>query len=285
MRSLSLRSPAKLNLFLQVVNKRPDGYHNLETVFERIDLFDDLKLTLNSSGDIRVFCDHPDVPTDSRNLVFKAAQLLKDDFALAEGVDFVIKKRIPVAAGLAGGSSNGATALLGLSRLWKLDLTRRELLAYARALGSDVPFFVHDCSWAVGTGRGDRIKPIRLNRKFWHILFVPSIKMYTKEVFEAVNLELTKTNDDVNIFTRSLKKSDISVIGGLLRNDLEIPIIKLVPDLRKFKDYMMALKAQGVSFSGSGPAMFGLTENRERAEEMMGVLQKQFSQVFAVRTF
>ena len=285
MRSLSLRSYAKLNLFLQVINKRPDGYHNLVTLFERIDLFDDLELTLNPTGDIRVFCDHPDVPTDSRNLVFKAAQLLKDDFALQEGVDFVIKKRIPVAAGLAGGSSNAATALLGLSRLWKLDLTRRELLACARTLGSDVPFFIYDCSWAIGTGRGDRIKPLILDTKLWHILIVPSIKMYTKEVFEAVNLELTKTNDDVNIFTRSLKKSDISVIGGLLRNDLESPIIKLAPDLRKFKDHMMTLNTQGVSFSGSGPALFGLTADRQQAEEIKDILQKQYPQVFAVRTF
>lgn len=285
MRSLSLRSPAKLNLFLQVVNKRPDGYHNLVTVFERIDLFDDLELTLNSTGDIRVFCDHPDVPTDFRNLVFKAAKLLKDDFALQEGVDVVIKKRIPVAAGLGGGSSNAATALLGLSRLWKLDLTRRELLAYARALGSDVPFFIYDCSWAVGTGRGDRIKPLCLNRKLWHILFVPSMKMYTKEVFEAVNLELTKTNDDVNIFIRSLKNSDISLIGGLLRNDLEIPIIKLAPDLLKSKDLMMTLKSQGVSFSGSGPALFGLTKDKQEAEKLKDFLKKQYPQIFAVRTF
>ena len=285
MRSLSLRSPAKLNLFLKVVNKRPDGYHNLVTIFERIDLFDDLELTLNPSGDTRIFCDHPDVPTDSHNLVFKAAQLLKDDFALQDGVDVVIKKRIPVAAGLAGGSSNAATALLGLSRLWKLDLTRRELLAYARALGSDVPFFIYDCDWAIGTGRGDRIKPLVLNTKLWHILVVPSVKMYTKKVFETVNLELTKTKGDVNILTRSLRKSNISTIGSLLRNDLESAIIKLAPDLLKLKDHLATLNTQGVSFSGSGPALFGLTENQQQTEEISDILQKQYSQVFAVRTF
>lgn len=285
MSRLSLRSYAKLNLFLKVINKRSDGYHNLVTLLERIDLFDDLELTLNPTGEIRIFCDHLDVPTDSRNLVFKAAQLLKDDFALQDGVDVVIKKRIPVAAGLGGGSSNAATALVGLSRLWKLDLTRRELLAYARALGSDVPFFIYEVSWAIGTGRGDDIKPLALNTKLWHILAVPSVKMYTPEVFGAVNLELTKGNGDVNILTRSLRKNDISAVGHLLKNDLESAILKLAPDLRPCKDQMMALKPQGVSFSGSGPALFGLTDNQEQAEEMRDILQKQYFKVFAVRTF
>ena len=285
MRSISLRSPAKLNLFLKVINKRADGYYNLETLFERIDLCDDLEFILNRQKMIRVFCDHPDVPTDPGNLVYQAAQLLKDDFALEDGVDIIIKKKIPVAAGLAGGSSNAATTLLGLNHLWKLSLTQRELLMYGRILGSDVPFFLYNCSWAVGTERGDKIKKLALSVKLWHILVVPSIKVYTPKVFSALNLELTKINEGVNILTRSLRKNNINALGSLLRNDLEKTIVKLVPDLSATKDQLKGLNTKGVCFSGSGPALFGLTENQKQAEELKGILQRQYANVFAVRTF
>ncbi len=288
MRSIHLRSPAKLNLYLKVINKREDGYHNLKTIFERINLFDDIELALNQDGRIRIVCDHPDVPLDSQNLVYKVAQLLKDDFVLQEGVDIVITKRIPVAAGLAGGSSNAATVLLGLSRLWKLDLTSRELLSYGRRIGSDVPFFLYDCSWALGLGRGDKIRRLMLPSRFWHILVVPSVKMYSKEVYAGLNLELTKQNDDVNILIRSLRKNDITTIGRLLFNDLESTIVKLFPALYDLKKGLLGMNTKGVSFSGSGPAVFGLTQTEQEAEDMKAMLQKQYAQcaqVFAVRTF
>ena len=285
MSSLCLRSPAKLNLYLKVVNKREDGYHNLKTIFERINLFDDIELTLNQDGCIRILCDHPDVPLDSLNFVYKAAQLLKDDFALQEGVDISITKRIPVAAGLAGGSSNAATVLLGLNRLWKLDLNSRELLFYARTIGSDVPFFLYDCSWALGLGRGDKIKKLMFSIRLWHILVVPPLKMYSKDVFAALNLELTKQNDDGNILTRCLRNNDISALGNLLYNDLESTIVKLSPALHDLKKELLGMTARGVSFSGSGPAVFGLTQTQQEAEDMKAILQKHYKYVFAVRTF
>ena len=287
MRSISLRSPAKLNLFLKVINKRPDGYHNLETLFERIDLCDDIQLKLNTDGAIRVFCDHPDVPTDSQNLVYRAAELLRDDFALANGVDIKITKRIPVAAGLGGGSSNAATTLLGLSQLWKLDLTRKELLACAGKIGSDVSFFLYDCSWALGTGRGECIKKLNLTTQLWHTLVVPPIKLTSRDVFgtlQHMNV-LTKPNDDVNIFTRSLRKNDFSAINGFLRNDLERAILKLCPNLSQLKEKFHGLNPGAVLFSGSGPALFSLTRTQKEAEDLKSILKEDYTQVFAVRTF
>src|SRR3989338_9757846 len=128
MRSIILPSPAKLNLFLKVHNKRSDGFHNIVTVFERISLSDELTFRANTRGTIRITCDHPQVPVGPKNLVYKAARLLQDTFHLENGVNIKIKKRIPVAAGLAGGSSNAAAALLGISRLWGLKLSRQQLL-------------------------------------------------------------------------------------------------------------------------------------------------------------
>src|SRR6185436_451831 len=158
MKSITLQSPAKLNLYLKIVNKRPDGFHNLTTLFERIDLADEITLTSEASGRIRVSCDHPQVPTGPKNLVYKAAALLKQDFGIKQGVHITICKNIPVAAGLAGGSSNAATVLQGLNKLWNLKLTKTRLAAYAARIGSDVAFFLYDCSWALGTGRGEVIE-------------------------------------------------------------------------------------------------------------------------------
>ncbi len=284
MNSLTLESPAKLNIYLKVLNKREDGYHNLETIFERINLVDHLTFSTNSNEAIRIFCDHPDVPLDSKNLVFQVAQILKNDFALQNGVDIKIDKRIPVAAGLAGGSSNAATTLLGLNRLWKLDLKKEELIDYGRRIGSDVPFFLHDCSWGLGTGRGDQISELPIKTQIWHWLIVPSIKMHSKEVFGALNLELTKPNDDVNILTRSLKDNDLSTLGNFLKNDLEPTIIKLCPNLSKLKERLRGLNPKGVAFSGSGPALYGITDSKEEAEKIKDLLQQDFTQVFVVRT-
>lgn len=285
MKRISLLSPAKLNLFLRVVDKRPDGYHNLLTLFERIDLCDELRFVLNKSGDIRIFCDHPGVPAGPENLVYKTAELLKNDFALQDGVDVTIRKRIPVAAGLGGGSSNAATALLGLNRLWKLSLTKKQFLSYARTIGSDVPFFLYDCSWALGRERGDRVRKLSLNTKLWHILIVPTIPMYSREVFRGVNLRLTKKKDDVNILIRALRKNDLEKAGHFLLNDLETRILELAPDLGRLKTKLLDFKPQGIAFSGSGPSLYGITRSRKEAEEIQSAFQRREHEVFVVRTF
>jgi len=190
MHSITLRSPAKLNLILKVINKRPDGYHNLKTLFERTDLCADIRLTPNKTGTIRVFCNHPRVPKGPRNLVYRIAKILKEEHNISQGISINIKKRIPVAAGLGGGSSNAATVLLGLNRIWGLSLSRKKLLEYGRKVGSDVPFFLHNCSWGVGTDRGDRIRAVPITRKLWHVLVVPCVQLYSREVFRDLNLKL-----------------------------------------------------------------------------------------------
>ncbi len=280
-----LRSPAKLNLFLKVLNKRPDGFHNIVTVFERINLSDELLFESNRGGALRIHCTHPHVPLGHKNLVFKAAQLLRKDFGINAGADITIKKRIPVAAGLAGGSSNAATALIGLNRLWRLHLSRKRLISYARQIGSDVAFFLHDCPWGLGTQRGDEIKELRIKAKLWHILVVPRLKMYSREVYEGLKLELTRKDDDVNIFIHHLGKNRLDEIGRLLVNDLERVIIRLCPNLECLRQRLKSLNTKGVVISGSGPAIFGITGTEKEAERIRKMLSKRFSQVFVVSTF
>ena len=285
MKSIALRSPAKLNLFLKVTNKRKDGYHNLVTLFERVDLFDEIKISVNRTGAIRIFCKDREVPKGPRNLVFKAARLIKDDFALANGMDIYIKKRIPVAAGLAGGSSNAAAALMGINRLLKLSLSKKELIDYAKRIGSDVPFFLHNGSWALGKQRGDAVKPLKLRAKIWHVLVVPRLKVYSSQVFRALNLKLTKKNDNVNILIRALRDYDLSRAACFLRNDLESTIIRFHPNLLRVKDQLKRLGAQGVAFSGSGPSVFGMVHSKNEAKKIADVLRKRYKRVFVVKTF
>ena len=215
MKPLILSSPAKLNLALQVIGKRPDGYHNLKTLFERIDLADRLSFAPDPTGKIRIQCAHPHVPIGPKNLVYRVARLLQERYRVKAGVTVRIDKRIPVAAGLAGGSSNAATALLGLNRLWGLGLSPARLVRLAKTIGCDVPFFLHDCSWALGQERGDRIRRLDIPVRLWHVLVVPRVKMYSQEVFTALNLQLTKRSDNVNILIRSLKNNNIIGLGGL----------------------------------------------------------------------
>jgi len=284
MKSLRLRAPAKLNLYLKVVNKRPDGYHNLITLFERIDLYDDLEFRLNPSGRIRLFCRDRDVPTGPRNLVYRVARRLKEDYGVKSGVDIRIIKRIPVAAGLAGGSTNAATALMGLSRLWKINLTRSRLISYGKSLGADVPFFLYDCSWGLGTERGDKIRRVPIKAKLWHILVVPRVKMRTPRVFQGLKLDLTKDSDNVNILIHNLRKSNSIRVGQLLRNDLEHKVFQLCPSLKTLKNRLRQLDTPGVALSGSGPSIFGLTDSKKKAEQVKAVLKKRYSRVYVVRT-
>ncbi len=292
MPSLTLRSPAKLNLYLKVINQRPDGYHNLVTLFERINLCDELQFRLNFQGTIRLTCNDPQVPLGRRNLVYKAAQMLQEDFKIPHGIKIDIKKHIPVAAGLAGGSSNAATALLGLNKIWKLSLTQAQLVAYAKKIGADVAFFLYDSSWAIGTERGDKIQPLTLPTKLWHVIVTPRLKMYSKTVFEGLNFKkagrtnlLTKKKYNVNILRRCLGNNDLYNIGQLLCNDLEERVFQLCPSLLKLKNRMAGLNTYGVSLSGSGPSIFALTNSPKSAEHIKNVLKKYYHRVFVVRTY
>ncbi|MCC6759264.1 MAG: 4-(cytidine 5'-diphospho)-2-C-methyl-D-erythritol kinase [Candidatus Omnitrophica bacterium] len=285
MSSVSLRSYAKLNLFIKVLRKRPDNFHDLETIFERISLYDDIRLTSNSTGKIKIICSHPQVPKGPKNLVYKVAQMLQKRFGITKGVTITIKKNIPVAAGLAGGSSNGATTLLGLNKIWELKLSQKELVEIGAQVGSDVAFFLYNSSWALGEGRGERITPLPIKAKFWHVVVVPRLKMYSKDVFTRLNLRLTKKGADVNILTLALKGNSPLKAGDLLHNDLETSILSIRPELLRVKNRLRKYSFCGVAFSGSGPACYGLAPTEKIARAAAADLRKHYARAFAVCTF
>jgi 4-diphosphocytidyl-2-C-methyl-D-erythritol kinase len=281
---LTVNSPAKLNLVLNVLGKRPDGFHELRTIFERISLSDQITLTRNKSNKINIRCAHPQVPLSPRNLAFKAAMVLSKDFSIAEGVDINIIKNIPVAAGLAGGSSNAAAVLLGLNRLWQLGLKPEVLGGYASRIGSDVPFFIYDTSYALGTGRGELIRPLDVKTKLWHVLVTPRVKMLTKEVFARLKLNLTNKKDDVNILLPFLIKGDLAGLAGALNNDLGPAILSLRPEFIYLKNKLLDAGAIGVCFSGSGPSIFACVQSQKHALSLRAKFDRRYTQAFVVST-
>lgn len=291
MNQMILTSPAKLNLVLDVLGKRPDGFHELRTLFERIDLCDTITLSARKDSRIKVICDHPHVPKGPTNLVVRVAAKLQAEHEVKAGVDIKIEKRIPVAAGLAGGSSNAATVLMGLNRFWKLGLDQKHLVSIAAQIGSDVAFFIHDTPYALGTSRGEVIKALPVKQKLWHVLVTPKVKMLTKDVFRVLNAKplpskkpLTSKSDNVSILLPFLRENMLSQLGDKLVNDLEPAILSLRPDFALIKKKLSRENPCGVCFSGSGPSVFALAKSQAHAKAIMEAFDQRYAQVFVVGT-
>lgn len=292
--ALKIKSYAKINLYLEVLKKRKDNYHQIITLFERINLCDEIYLKSRHDKRIRIICNRPDIPKGKTNLAYRAASLLKKGLAIDKGVDIKINKRIPLASGLGGGSSNAASVLSGLNRLWKLNLSKKKLISYGKMLGCDVPFFLSNTSFAIGEGRGDDIKAApTIKKRFWHILAVPKIKVSTKMVYNQLDKifrggkvrELTKPISNVKILLLMLKEGNFALIKQSLFNRLEIATFNLYPEVNRLKNIILDLRIEAISMSGSGPAMFGIVSSRKEA----GVLCRKLTRfgkynIFIART-
>jgi 4-diphosphocytidyl-2-C-methyl-D-erythritol kinase len=310
-KSLNLTSYAKLNLYLEVLGKRPDNYHSIFTIFERISLSDQIRLRPLPQGEIKIALSGCSLSLSRRNLAYQAAILLKRGFQIREGVQIDIRKHIPVSSGLGGGSSNAATVLTGLNQLWKLNLGIRQLVSLGRQIGSDVPFFLHNCSFASATDRGDEIRVLKLPVKLWHIIVVPRVKVrspliykrwdgLTKKAAGLTPLEisnsligkgksltgLTTRQSKVKILRSALSKKDFSKIGNLLFNSLEQITTTIHPVIKRIKLALSDLGLQATSMSGSGSAVFGLVSSRKEAYAVVRKLAANLQNwdVFVART-
>ncbi|MFQ5649612.1 MAG: 4-(cytidine 5'-diphospho)-2-C-methyl-D-erythritol kinase [bacterium] len=264
--SIRLPSYAKINLGLYVKGKRKDGFHDIETILQQIDLQDDIQLTVRKDRQIVFHSNAPSLPNDHTNLCFRAAKLLQEHAHVTSGAEIRLAKVIPVGAGLGGGSSNGAVTLLGLNRLWNLDLSVDMLTCLAAQLGSDVPFFIRGGT-AFATGRGDRLEPLERPVAQKTILVVfPEIYVSTRWAYENLNLDLTMSKKNRNFL--SFKDKIIKDVDffGLLSNDFEATVFAKYPELAAVKRGMLENGAQFVSLSGSGSTIFGLFERKSRAE-------------------
>jgi len=261
---IKFKTPAKINLGLHIHGKREDGFHELETIFQMVSLYDDVELELLSSG-IKLECDTPGVPTDDTNLACKAALLLRQTYQVeGKGVNIRLKKNIPFGAGLGGGSGNAAGVLMGLNRLWNLKIEREKLSKLAAELGSDVPFFLTS-PCALGMGRGEQLGSLKPCAKFQVLLVFPGFPVATSWVYQNLKLKLTKRENNISILRKNLSLSDITSLGSRLYNDLEPVVIQRFPEVQVVKDELGAWGALGVLLSGSGSTVFGIFDDLEKA--------------------
>ena len=260
--SLALQAPAKVNLFLAVLGKRPDGYHDLETLMVAVDLTDTLEFWPDESGALTLTCDAPDLTTGPDNLVLRAAERLKRHVSHPGGAAIHLAKRIPIQAGLAGGSSDAAATLKGLNRLWNLGLPDAELARLGAEIGSDVAFFfAPGAAWC--TGRGERVEPITLGRPLDLVLASPAVGLATADVFRRVTVPETPIPGDAMRAAAVL--GDVDEIGRLLHNRLQAPAEELCPEVRAIRHRLAATGPGGCLMTGSGTTVFALCRDRSDA--------------------
>ncbi|MGY8615421.1 4-(cytidine 5'-diphospho)-2-C-methyl-D-erythritol kinase [Bacillus velezensis] len=275
------KAPAKINLSLDVTSKRPDGYHEVEMIMTTIDLADRIELTELPENVIRVASHNRFVPDDQRNLAYQAAKLLKERFQVKKGVSIMITKVIPVAAGLAGGSSDAAATLRGLNRLWNLKLSVEELAELGAEIGSDVSFCVYGGT-ALATGRGEKIRHISAPPHCWVVLAKPTIGVSTAEVYRRLNLQQVR-HPDVQAMIDAIEEKSFQKVCGQLGNVLESVTLSLHPEVAMIKNQMKRFGADAVLMSGSGPTVFGLVQYESKVQRIYNGLRGFCDQVYAVR--
>jgi 4-diphosphocytidyl-2-C-methyl-D-erythritol kinase len=278
---LFVKAPAKINLALDVLRKREDGYHEVNMVMTMIDLADRLEITEIAGDRILVTTSSGFLPDDERNFAYRAAQLVKDRFRIKRGVSITIDKQIPVAAGMAGGSSDAAAVLKGLNRLWRLGLSTEEVAQLGTQIGSDVAFCVYGGT-AVATGRGEIISPIPSPPPCWVVLAKPDIGVSTKETYRRLDLK-SASHPDVDAVINAIRKNDYETLCRSMGNILEEPTIRRVPQVAQIKEKMADFGADGVLMSGSGPTVFGLTRMETKARRLVNGLYGFCSNVYKVR--
>ncbi|AIQ44507.1 4-diphosphocytidyl-2C-methyl-D-erythritol kinase [Paenibacillus sp. FSL R7-0273] len=277
------KAPAKINLMLDVLRKRADGFHEVEMIMTMVDLADRLELSELKRDSIIISSQAGYIPLDEKNLAFQAARLIKDRYNVKSGVHIHLDKRIPVAAGLAGGSSDAAATLRGLNRLWRLGIPSQELQELGAELGSDVPFCVTGGT-ALATGRGEKLTPIPNPPQCWVILAKPPINVSTAEVYGRVRANQIAVHPSASGMQQAIEAGDFGAVCAGLGNVLEDVTLKLHPEVQQLKEAMVKLGADGVLMSGSGPTVFGLVSKQSKVARIYNGLRGFCKEVYAVRS-
>ena len=278
--ALEKKSPCKVNLLLNILGKRPDGFHELETVMHPVNLFDEIRFERGGNG-IQLTCDEPGLPVDSKNLVFRAADAFLKLHNRRGGVRIHLQKKIPLAAGLGGGSGNAATTLLALNELFDRPLSTAKLNELAAALGSDVPFFLQDRP-ALATGRGEKIRPLDFFpalRGGAFLLIHPGFGISTAWAYQSLArfpAALNGRRGRADKLVSSLQAGDLRAAAGVFYNSLEAPALEKYPVLALFQEFLRANGAPAALMSGSGSTTFAIAENQAAAGSLLEKFKSKF---------
>jgi len=276
-----LRASAKVNLALEVLGKRGDGYHEIATVLQAVDLFD--RLTVETADTLSLRADDPELPADEGNLVMRAARLLQKTAGVEQGARIELRKRIPVAAGLGGGSSDAAATLLGLNRLWGLRWPRARLQELAVELGMDVPFFL-GTGRAVARGRGERLQALPGGGGYALVLVNPLEPLSTREVYGRVPAGWHAEPTGTERVIEALRRRNVATLAAALTNNLERVVEPVRPVIGRMKAALLAAGALGAIMSGSGPTVFGLARSLDHARQVRSRVSRVGWACWAVRT-
>ena len=264
MNQIELKALAKINLGLDVLGRRENGYHDVRMVMQSIYLYDDVRIEKTQGEEIRVVSNLNFLPSGEGNIAYKAAKLLKDEFEISGGVRITLNKHIPVAAGLAGGSSDAAAVLYGMNRMFRLGLSRQELMDRGVKLGADVPYCIMRGT-VLAEGIGEELSELPAMPKCTVLIAKPPVSVSTKTVYEALDSGKTEKHPDIDGIITGLKNHDLRQIAGAMGNVLEDVTIPMHPVIEDIKNEMKACGALNAMMSGSGPTVFGLFENRADA--------------------
>lgn len=280
--SVFVKAPAKINLSLDVLYRRPDGYHEVDMIMTMVDLADRIGLEERDDEEIRLWSTSGIIPLDERNLAWQAAELFRRRYGIRRGVNIAIYKEIPVAAGLAGGSSDAAAVLKGLNRLWGVGAPLEELLVMGEELGSDVPFCLLQGT-ARATGRGEQLEPLPPMPSCWVVLAKPPHGMSTADVYGQLDVDAIAERPDTPALVAALKKRDFQGIVRQMRNVLEPVVFARHPEVAALKERMLRFTKRGVLMSGSGPTVYALLEQETQARKLMRDLRSLCQDVYMVR--
>ncbi len=273
MKKIKLKAYGKINLGLDVLCKRDDGYHDLDMIMQSVDLCDSITITKNKTGEISVESDTSKIPNDESNLAYKAALLLKDEFDIKKGVDIQIEKNIPISGGMAGGSTDCAAVLKGMNKLFKLKLSEQELMDRGVKLGADVPYCIMGKT-ARAQGIGEVLTPIPNKLKGYIVLAKPPISVSTGFVYGRIDEVDVKKKPDTEAMIEAIKKNDLEGLADSICNVLEEVTIPDYPMVQEIKDKMMAHGALNAMMTGSGPTVFGLFDDKKKATEAVDGLKE-----------
>lgn len=263
---ISLKALAKINLGLDVVRRREDGYHEVRMIMQTIQLYDRLDIKRTQEHGIQIQTNLSFLPVNENNLIYKAAKLLMDEFSITDGVSVKLDKRIPVAAGMAGGSTDAAAMLIGVNRLFSLGLTKRQLMERGVQIGADVPYCIMRGT-ALAEGIGEALSPLPPMVKCPVLIAKPSISVSTKFVYQNLKLDDTTIHPDIDRLIDDIKAKNLHDIAAHMGNVLETVTIPNYPVIDEIKKHMLSNGAVGAMMSGSGPTVFGLFDDEDTAKK------------------
>ncbi len=280
MERITVRTPGKINLTLDVLGNFANGYHDLQMVMSEVKLFDEITITKQGQG-IALEIDQPELPVDERNLAYKAVALLKEEFALKEGIHLSLKKTIPVAAGMAGGSADAAGVLKGMNQLFQLGLTLEELQVRGLKLGADVPFcLLGGCALAEGVG--ERLTSLKPLPQAYLVLVKPDFSVSTPWVFSQIDREVIQQHPDTRGILAAIEEGELAAIADKLCNVLELVTVKAYPVIQEIKDCLEGAGALKALMTGSGPTVYGIFAKEDTAQ---GAAQALAAQQLAAKVY